>query len=278
MQEQKKEAVAVLSDFIEKPINIIMAVIALTVFIISTVKYLYLSLYAIKCQDFYKIPVKYFEQINTVNVVGDWLPLIMIFVVLIFLTLISLLTEKKSDNTYKIIFFLVNIILGLIVIFIIYQSSMNIALEMISRRTNIEFISSYVSIIPFVFLIIAIIFGFGLTLISFSKKSFPKLALVQAILILITVVVIFISALYSLPIAPEDKSQYEVAFISDENIVILSEVDGKFLTVSYARDNESEGVIFYTQSYKLIPMEGLELSMSRFNQGIKIDSDSIVEN
>lgn len=281
MNQKIKKALEILSNLIEKPINIFMAFISLTALITSTATYLYLSLYAKKCQEFYKIPAKYFGQINLVNLVSDLLPIITLLVVIIILTLISIKTEKKTDSKNGIIFYLVNIILGTFTIFIIYQTLLNITLEFIFREYFIEFISMYVTILPFIYFLFAFISGCVFIFSSFFTERFPKLVLVQAILILIMVVLIIFSAYYSLPIEPQDKRQYEVTFINDEeknsigeNRVILSEVGDNFLTVSYALDSESDKVIFYTQSYKLIPMEGLELRMNLFNQEIKIDSDS----
>lgn len=299
MQQKINKATKFLSNFIEKPINIILSFITFAVFITNIVKYFYLSSYVIKCQEFYKIPAKYFGQINTVKVVSDLLPIITLLVVIIILTLISIITgtesetgeksetEKESYNTPKIIFYLTNFILGIVMIFIIYGNLMNITLEMIKRRINIEYISSHISIFPFLFLFIAILIGCGVIFSTLFKKRFPKLALVQGISIVIAVLVIFFSIYYSMPIAPHEKSQYEVTFISNEtensigetvdNRVILSEIDGNFLTVSYKLDDKSDAVIFYTQSYKIIPMEDLELSIKQFNQEIKIDENRILE-
>lgn len=286
MQKQIKEKIEVLCNFFEKPINIILAFISLTVVITSTTKYLYSSWYIIKCQEFYKIPAKYFKQIKAEKVFSDLLPIGIVLVVMIILTLVSIKIEKRSDNTSKIIFYAVNIILGIVVICIIYDNLMNITLETLKRHMNIEIVSSHVSVIPIVFLFVATFLGCGLIFSYFFKKRLPKLKWVHAVLILITVGIIFISAFYSLPIAPQDKSQYEVTFISDEtgdenslgdNRVVLSEIDGNFLTVSYELDKESDAVIFYTQSYKILPMEGLELWMKRFNSGIKIDSTVVID-
>lgn len=286
MQQQIKEKMEVLSDFIEKPINMILALISFTALVTGSINYLYSSWYVVRCQEFYKIPAKYFKQTITEKEFCDLLPIGIALVIVIILILMSKKMEKRLDSSSKIIYYVVNIILGVVVLCIIYDNLMNITLETLNRHMNIELVSAHVSVIPIVFLLVATFLGCGLIFSSFLKKHLPKLKWVQAILILITVVVIFISAFYSLPIAPQDKSQYEVTFISDETVdgnslgdnrVILSEIDGNFLTVSYGLDKESDAVIFYTQSYEILPKEGLKLSLKRFNSGIQIDSQVIID-
>lgn len=281
MREGIQQSIDKAGDIFEKPANIILALSSVIVLVFGTIfKYLYVPWYIMQCQEFYGIPAKYFKQIDIESIYGNFLLVFILLLAIIISLWVGRLMEKKTDIIQNVVSHTIHAALGILIMFMNYSYFMNITLERLSRCIGIEFVSLHVKELPFIFLSLSFFMGVIFIFTSFVGKK-PFWIIVRYIIICGTSVIAIISAYYSLPIAPQEKFQYEVTYVEDDNgngdnRVILAEVDGKYLTVSYGLQDGSDKTIFYTNSYKMMPMEGTEVWVSRFNQGIEINNNNII--
>lgn len=278
MKQWIKEAIENASDLIEKPINIILVIFSFVGLLAGVIKYMYIPWYAMESQVYYKIPSKYFKQIDMGSIYNSLLMACIILLIIACLTIFGHKMGKKTNSSLKLISYLIHIFLGIMVMILNYSNLMNILLKLLSRHYLIKFVTAHISSLPWWFIVFSFIVGVILIITTF----FHKMKILKLILILFTIGIELASVYLSLPTTPQEKSQYEVTYISDEegngeNRVILSEIDGKYFTVPYGFEDASLSVIFYTGSYKLLPMEELEVWVTRFNSGIKIENNKTID-
>lgn len=243
----------------------------------------YIILYQKDCEDFYKIPGKYF--VNNINNIASFGIVLILCVILFFSPLIVKRYMQKSDTYNKIAMYIyisfLTIILG-VTFGIINTLNMVTVLKKIDTvikipQCVIKWINSHVILIMWTVVILAIVTILTFCLIQEIKeikyKNLKKVILIVGVLsYLITTVLFFSAAFIKMTSSIKDKVQYETVAIDRKNMVILSTINDKFLVVEYSiKDGNT---VFLTNNYMLIDNSNIMITYKEFETMPKIISKS----
>lgn len=243
---------------------------------------IYVITYQKDCEDFYKIPGKYFHS----NI--DNKAIYIIILIICFFTFFSPSIIKRSiqkkDKYNKVIMYIYiifsTIILGLV---LGYINTINLVTVLDKINTIIEIPNSVIQWIndhASLIMCIVVIFAMLTILIFCLVKEVGKIKY-KKIKIIITVigimsyfitVVLFVSAAeIKVTYSIKDKIQYEVLTVDNKNMVILSTMDDKFLIAEYTlKDGD---VLFLTKNYMIIDNSNIFISYIKFLSSPKIVLD-----
>lgn len=243
---------------------------------------IYVIIYQKDCEDFYKIPGKYFYN-NIDNKAIEIIMLIICFFLFFSPSFIKRSIQKK-DKYNKVIMYIyigfLTIILGL-VFGLINTLNLVTVLDKINTMIKIpngllQWINDNANLIILVVMIFAILAILLFCLVKeVGKIKYKK---IKAVIMLIGFISYFISAVLFISAAGikvsysiKDKTQYEVLTIDKKNMVILSTVNDKFLITEYTL---KDGTIFFmTNNYMIIDNNNIFISYLNFSSSPTIVSE-----
>lgn len=244
---------------------------------------IYIIIYQKDCEDFYKIPGKYFY--NSIDNKAIYV-IMLILCILIFSspTIIKRNMQKKEGyNKIAMYIYLIflTLILGL-VLGLINTLNLVTVLEKINTIIKIpngaiQWVNDHASLIMWVVVVFA-----TLTILTFclvkevSKIKYKK---IKSIITVIGIVSYFITAILFISAAEiklnysiKDKVQYEIVTVDNKPMVVLSTMDDMLLVVEYIINDGK--VTFMTNKYMIVNNSNLMISYIELGFSPKIISDS----
>lgn len=218
---------------------------------------IYNMIYQIKCEDYYQIPKKYFNE--SVNYSLLYLGCIVLVTFAFASPIILKRSEEKRVDTSKLLIGL-SILLSLITgMFLGIFNIMNLYIVMhkIYEIGGIgQCIVLWLDYHPY-FTIMAVIIAGILSVVGIAlvheikglKIKWIRNALLGLLLITLTIssMLMINAVVFQLEVTPEDRIRYEIIVNCDERYVVLSEYEDKVLVVKY--EEEGEQIVFYTNEY-----------------------------
>lgn len=216
----------------------------------------YNMIFQIKCEEFYHIPKKYFNENIDYKLLSIGL-ILLFFIIFTYPIIIKWLEDKRKEKSkftiYLSIFWAVTIggLLGcfnnLNCIYImseLYRSD--------KYKPLIEVSSNYLHVIIAIELFFGLVSIVGITLIheiNSIKLKWIKLIIVSLIAVSLTnsIILTINTIIFNLIASPEDISRYEIVTSNSENYIVLSEYEDKILVVNYEIENEQ--LILKTNEY-----------------------------
>ncbi|MDD3173090.1 MAG: hypothetical protein PHF63_05455 [Herbinix sp.] len=234
---------------------------------------IYMITYQRDCEEFYKLPGKYFY--NNIDIKAIYVIALILCIFIFFTPSIIKRNMQKRDGYKKFTIYIyilfLTLILGL-VLGLINTLNLVTVLEKINTiieipNDTIQWINDHASLIMWIVVVLA-----TLTILMFclakevGKIRFKKIkALISIIGIasyFITAVLFISAAEIKLTYSVKDKVQYETVNINNKNMVVLSTIDDKFLVVEYSlKDGQ---VTFITNKYMIIDNSNIMIAYKEF--------------
>lgn len=233
--------------------------VGVLVAIYTALNYIYNLLYQLKCEEFYRIPGKYFHA-----TVDNKLLYLGCIIILLFICAIPLIMKKydeKSENLTKgsiVYISFLSIAIGMEVGFLNVSNLVEIMRQTYKMNKFFRCVSCFLDnyAVFTIFIVIALFSGalLGFTLLEqlrHIKKTWVRNII--NFLFIISFVVSFVIMVYGtiirMGIRIEDKTKYEFVTIEDKEYVILSEHEEKMLIVPYEY-KENGQYVFTTSQYR----------------------------
>lgn len=234
-------------------IEIIIKLAGLFAIIYSIISFVYNNIYQRQCEEFYKIPAKYFKGNLDEKIM--YLLLIMGLIGTVLYPILMRKHDKKENCETKATFLYY---LGYMVIIGLYISVLNMAiLRTILNNISENIFAIYNKHTTIAMVSVVIITYIGLIGILFLDKI-NTLKKLRKVILLVIITSILINALLLLggtinilSKSIQDKDSYEIININNKKYVVLSEYDDKILAVP-VYINKSGRYIFKTKTYEFI--------------------------
>lgn len=203
--------------------------------VVSIIIYLYKNSYKYNCENYYKIPARYFGNTEALADKTNFLILMVFGIIILILCIFSRENRHKMVlDKAKDIVFLTSSGFALAILDAVFLSEFFRQTEIVN---NIKIINA----IQFIILVIALMTG-GIIVYCGHNK------IIVGIVLCINLVVIIIGGVYGMIPSVDDKIKYEFVTIEDKEYVVLSHTDNEILIVEY--DNtEDGGYRFITNKY-----------------------------
>lgn len=233
--EMKKPGEEKLKKDWTKYIDLFGKIITILTCVASIIIYLYKNSYKYNCENYYKIPARYFGNTEALADKAN------IFICMVFGIIILILCIFSRENRHKNILDKAKDI--------VFLTSSGFALAILDavflseffRQTEIVNNIKIINVIEFIILVIALMTG-GIIVYCGHNK------IIVEIVLCINLVVIIIGGVYGMIPSVDDKIKYEFVTIEDKEYVVLSHTENEILIVEY--DNtEDGGYRFITNKY-----------------------------
>ena len=244
---------------------------------------IYLIIYQKDCEDFYKIPGKYFY--NSIDNKAVYVIILILSIFIFFSPTVIKRNMQKKDGYNKIVMY--TYIISLTLIFGLVLGAINtLNLVTVLEKINsiidipndaIQWINDHADIIMWT------VVGFAfLTILMFclikevSEIRYNKIKtlikLIGLISYCITAILFISAAEIKLTYSIKEKVEYETVTIDSKNMVVLSTVGDKFLVVEYFLEDGK--VMFITNNYMVVDNSNLMISYLKFRTYPDIISDT----
>lgn len=218
-------------------------------------------IYQSRCEDFYKLPGKYFHLSIDNGLV--YLVCILIFIALCFSPTLIAKYEDKMGNVSKVVRFLiilVSIVTGIGIGFINVLNLIEIMKQTYKAKGFFVHINNFLN--EHSYLAIGIIVSLGVLasiemvlLDKIVKIKFKAIRNSLEILFFITFLssglIMLYGTFFKLGIHIEDKTRYEMVNLEDKEYFVITATNGKQLIVKYTTDEEGNCYL-WTDSYMFI--------------------------
>lgn len=233
--EMKKPGEERLKKDWTKYIHLFGKIIAILTCVASIIIYLYKNSYKYNCENYYKIPARYFGNTEALADKANF------FICMVFGIIILILCIFSRKNRHKMVLdkakdivFLTSSGFALAILDAVFLSEFFRQTEIVN---NIKIINA----IEFIILVIALMTGWIIVYCEHNK-------IIVEIVLCINLVVIIIGGVYGMIPSVDDKIKYEFVTIEDKEYVVLSHTENEILIVEY--DNtEDGGYRFITNKY-----------------------------
>lgn len=231
---------------IKKNIEFIVGLVGLLGIFYSIIMFIYNKTYQQDCEEFYKIPAKYFE--GDLNEKILYIVFIIGLMAILIYPIIARNQDKKENRETKftlIFYFGYMLIIGACI------SVLNVCfLDAILKNISINIFVNENGIITRVFVYFITYVGLVfLDKINILKKSKKIVSLFVIICISLDALLLIGSTGCVLSKSIKDKSNYEIMYVNNKKYVVLSEYDDKILAVPLRIGKDGQ-YIFSTSKYE----------------------------
>lgn len=201
----------------------------------SIIIYLYKNSYKYNCENYYKIPARYFGNTEALANKTNFL------ILMVFGIIILILCTLSRGNRHKTILDKVKDIVFLTLSGLTLAILDEVFLSDFFRRTEIINNTNVINKIEIIILVIVFLTGYIIVYCGHNK-------IIVGIVLCINLAVIIIGGVYGVIPSVDDKMKYEFVTIEDKEYVVLSHTENEILIVEY--DNtEDGGYRFITNKY-----------------------------
>lgn len=231
---------------IKKNIEFIVGLVGLLGIFYSIIMFIYNNIYQQDCEEFYKIPAKYFE--GDLNEKILYIVFIIGLMAILIYPIIARNQDKKENHETK---FTLIFYFGYMLIIGAYISVLNVYfLDAILKNISINIFVNENGIITRVFVCFITYVGLVfLDKINNLKKSKKIVSLFVIICISLDALLLIGSTGCVLSKSIKDKNNYEIMYVNNKKYVVLSEYDDKILAVPLRIGKDGQ-YIFSTSKYE----------------------------